>query len=574
MPGQPRRVVGGMRRLAGRLLPPGLREKVRERRNGRAAVRRRASLVAADAGLLRFAYHGDDLVGRRAEHFTAAEAAEANLRLVVEAAEAAGVGYFLVPGKSPQRFVVGVRKDDKKAFLEAMRERYGDTEVFAAKPAAGDKIAAGPVLYADGALPRAVKFAQTMRFGRVLLGPAGQVLAGPEYGCDVEFWRDGGEFAADPEFARKNTKLNVQVPAVMLTGALVAPRSNKVADVLPAEEQVPAVRTVGEHKYPSFRPFTRRLVDEVDFPIDAVYMWVDGADPRWAAERAKYSGTADHAHLTGASRYTSRDELRYALRSLHTFAPFIRNVYIVTAGQTPDWLDPEAPGIRVVDHAEIFTDPGVLPVFSSHAIATQLHHLAGLADHYLVLNDDVFFGAPSQAEKFFHANGVARLPFSPLQIGLGAARAEDSAPNSAGKNVRALLESDFGRFITSKFKHIPHPQLREVAFELEARYPEPVAATARSRFRDPADIEFAAMLHHHYAMLTGRAVPGASKLHYVDISDGGAARQLEALAAERDAEYFCLNDVDTPPEREGEINAMVRGFLDHYFPYPSPYERA
>ncbi len=581
MPGQQRR---SGRALVGRLLPRGIRERLRERSHRKAALRRRAALLAADPQLRGFTIHGFPLAGRLTSRFTAAEAAEANLRLVVDCLEATGATYFLVPGRSPLRHVVGVLKTDKKAFLDAMRERYGDTEVYAAKASSGDDVLAGPVLYAAGALPRSVKFAQTMRFGRILLGPKEQVLAGVEYGCDVEFWQTGEDFAADPAFARKNVKLKVQVPPSMLAGALVAPRPNRVADVLPAEERTQAFRTVGEHKYPSLRPFTRRLIDEVDFPVDAVYMWVDGNDPVWAAKRAEFiSGTgtggtgtgagAEHTHLTGASRYTSRDELRYALRSLHTFAPFIRNVYIVTAGQTPDWLDPEAPGIRVVDHAEIFTDPAALPVFSSHAIATQLHHIRGLADHYLVLNDDVFFGVPSQAEKFFHANGVARLPFSPLQIGLGTARAEDSAPNSAGKNVRALLESDFERFITSKFKHIPHPQLREVAVELEARYPEPVAATARSRFRDPADIEFAAMLHHHYAMLTGRAVPGASKLSYVDISHDDAARQLKTLAAGRDAEYFCLNDVDTPPDREAEINAMVRGFLDHYFPFPSPYEK-
>ncbi|RRR97690.1 stealth conserved region 3 domain-containing protein, partial [Glycomyces terrestris] len=229
-------------------------------------------------------------------------------------------------------------------------------------------------------------------------------------------------------------------------------------------------------------------------------------------------------------------------------------------------------GVRIVDHAEIFADPSVLPVFSSHAIATQLHRIPGLADHYLVMNDDVFFGVPSRAEKFFHPSGLAQLPFSPLQIGVGDARAEDSAPNSAGRNVRALLEADFGRQTVSKFKHIPHPQLREAAAEMAERYAAAVDATARSRFRDPADIEFVGMLHH-YSMLTGRAVPGASKLHYVDIGHRDAGRLLEGLARTRDAEYFCLNDVDTPPEREEEISAMVRRFLDRYFPFPSPYER-
>ncbi|HEU5128879.1 MAG TPA: stealth family protein [Glycomyces sp.] len=568
--------MSGVRRLAGRLLPARVRARRAERRRRERAARGRAELLASDPALRAFAHEGATLIGRRVDRFTAAEAAEANLRLVAETAEAAGIEHFLVPGASPLRHVVGMRRADKKPFLSAMRDRHGATELYAGKPGEADALAAGPALYAEGALPRRVKAPKTMRFGRFLLGPDDQLIAGLEYGCDVEFWADGDGLADDPERERKLERVRVKVPGSMLRGAWIAPRPNRVADILPPEAREPASRVIGERKYPTFAPFNRRLVDDVDFPIDAVYMWVDGEDPEWSALRARHlhGDAADHTHLTGASRYTSRDELKYSLRSLHAFAPFIRNVYIVTAGQTPAWLDTDAPGIRVVDHAEIFADPSALPVFSSHAIATQLHRIPGLADHYLVLNDDVFFGRPSQAGQFFFPNGLARLPFSPLQIGLGATRPEDSAPNSAGKNVRRLLEAEFGRFITGKFKHLPHPQLRQVAFEMEERYAAPVAATARSRFRDPADIEFAAMLHHHYAMLTGRAVPGNLKLRYVDISHADAAEQLDALAEGRDAEFFCLNDVDTPPELEAAVGGMVRRFLDHYLPFPSPYERA
>ncbi|XMA37048.1 hypothetical protein O1157_11655 [Streptomyces albogriseolus] len=73
------------------------------------------------------------------------------------------------------------------------------------------------------------------------------------------------------------------------------------------------------------------------------------------------------------------------------YAGFVRHVYIVTDGQTPEWLDADAPGITVVDHKDIFPE-GVLPVFNSHAIETRLHHIPGLSDHYLYFNDDVFVG--------------------------------------------------------------------------------------------------------------------------------------------------------------------------------------
>ena len=40
-------------------------------------------------------------------------------------------------------------------------------------------------------------------------------------------------------------------------------------------------------------------------------------------------------------RFTDWDELKYSLRSLEKYAPWVRHVYIVTNGQIPSWLDME-----------------------------------------------------------------------------------------------------------------------------------------------------------------------------------------------------------------------------------------
>ena len=576
MPGQQRR---SGRALVGTAAPRGIRERLRERSHRKAALRRRAALLAADPQLRGFTIHGFPLAGRLTSRFTAAEAAEANLRLVVDCLEATGATYFLVPGRSPLRHVVGVLKTDKKAFLDAMRERYGDTEVYAAKASSGDDVLAGPVLYAAGAsrarsssrgpcasagscsarrsrCSRASSTAATSSSGR----PARTSPPTPRSRARTS--------SSKCRSRRRCSRARWSRPARTASPTCSPPRSAR------------SVPHRGRAQVPEPAALHARLIDEVDFPVDAVYMWVDGNDPILGREAPAFiSGTgtgtdagAEHTHLTGASRYTSRDELRYALRSLHTFAPFIRNVYIVTAGQTPDWLDPEAPGIRVVDHAEIFTDPAALPVFSSHAIATQLHHIRGLADHYLVLNDDVFFGVPSQAEKFFHANGVARLPFSPLQIG-----SAPPAPRTRRRTPRARTCGPCSNPTSSGSSRASSSTSRTRSC---AKSPSSSRRATPSRWPRPparASATPPTSSSPRCSTTTTRCSPAApcpaSKLSYVDISHDDAARQLKTLAAGRDAEYFCLNDVDTPPDREAEINAMVRGFLDHYFPFPSPYEK-
>lgn len=542
---------------------------------------RRRTLLDADADLAEFSVDGRAFIGRRVRSFTATEAAARNLSLVTDALVHAGVEYFLVPGRSPLRHVVGVRLQDRKALLDALRELYAATALYAMKPSK-EAWSSEAALYADGALPAALKRHDTIRFGEVLLGPADQVLASLSHGCDVEFWREGDQLLADrgsgDEHATERiATLRTQAPPAMLSGALVAPRLNAVSDVLPPDAHIPATRKISGRTHPTWADFFQLGIEAVDFPIDVVYTWVDGSDPVLAAKRAarRDSGKAPriHARETGASRYTSHDELRYSLRSLEMYAPFVRNIYIVTDGQTPEWLDISATGIQVIDHKDIFSHPAALPVFNSHAIGTQLHHIDGLSEHYLYFNDDVFLGRPVTAGHFFHGNGIAKLPFSPFQLGLGAPHPDEPAPNAAGKNVRRLLLDEHARFTVNKFMHTPHPQIRSVMRDIEERFAEDVERTGRSRFRAITDIAMGASLHHHHAYLTGRAVPGAFKLRYVDVAQPDAADHLADLLASRRFDFFCLNDVNTPVDERERITSELHTFLESYFPFPSRYER-
>ena len=51
-----------------------------------------------------------------------------------------------------------------------------------------------------------------------------------------------------------------------------------------------------------------------------------------------------------ASRFEDNEELRYSLRSIERFAPWVRHIYIITNGQIPYWLNLENPRITIVTH--------------------------------------------------------------------------------------------------------------------------------------------------------------------------------------------------------------------------------
>ena len=86
------------------------------------------------------------------------------------------------------------------------------------------------------------------------------------------------------------------------------------------------------------------LVDEKNFTIDGKEPTLNAANLVW--DLRDFSRDED----ISASRFEDNEELRYSLRSIERFAPWVRHVYIVTNGQIPYWLNLENPRITIVTH--------------------------------------------------------------------------------------------------------------------------------------------------------------------------------------------------------------------------------
>ncbi|XP_052021730.1 N-acetylglucosamine-1-phosphotransferase subunits alpha/beta [Apodemus sylvaticus] len=107
-----------------------------------------------------------------------------------------------------------------------------------------------------------------------------------------------------------------------------------------------------------------------------------------------------------ASRFEDNEELRYSLRSIERHAPWVRNIFIVTNGQIPSWLNLDNPRVTIVTHQDIFQNLSHLPTFSSPAIESHIHRIEGLSQKFIYLNDDVMFGKDVWPDDFYsHSKG-------------------------------------------------------------------------------------------------------------------------------------------------------------------------
>lgn len=155
-------------------------------------------------------------------------------------------------------------------------------------------------------------------------------------------------------------------------------------------------------------------IPETSNPIDAVITWVNGNDVDFRAKMQAYLGGQCPSKIPGAhhTRFASVNEIKYCLLSILTFAPFVRNIFIVTDGQDPilngeidQYFPHRKSSIKIVDHKEIFRDfEDYLPTFNSRSIESMLWRIKGLSDSFIYFNDDVFLIRETEPEDWFVNN--------------------------------------------------------------------------------------------------------------------------------------------------------------------------
>lgn len=264
----------------------------------------------------------------------AADAYAANLRLAADALEAADVPYILLreapdadgtPDGTPDGAAdgapaAGTAPRHRLAVDAGLRSRTCRA-LAGAYP--GQAVYVAPRHRDAPALPAELLTAAgeppALRVHRPYLTSGRTLRYGPEHGCDIEFWHRphrGGAYAAPCA----PTALGATLPSLTPT----------------------AVLYVDDRAFPTLREF----VTEPRPPVEAVYT------------------------STGPA-------LRYSLRSLAMFAPWIGHTYVV-AETPPPWLDTDRPGLTVVD---------------------RRHPVDGLSAHVLPLADDVFLGRALHARR-------------------------------------------------------------------------------------------------------------------------------------------------------------------------------
>ncbi|MFL6047394.1 MAG: stealth family protein [Propionibacteriaceae bacterium] len=275
-----------------------------------------------------------------------------------------------------------------------------------------------------------------------------------------------------------------------------------------AEDQLVAQRAPGLEQ--AEVTGTQQVDGSTGGPVDVVIAWVDGGDPKHRAKRKRYladpGGDAKPERVaTDERRFSDNDEIRFCLRSIHNYAPWVRTIWLVTDDQVPTAIDREAAEsekIRIVDHREIFRGyEQLLPTFNSRAIESMLWRIEGLADRFVYFNDDMLLVGPVEPTDFFSEDGkaVLRGRWSSWNEQLE----RGNSFNGGGKLLGAeMLGYTQEHFFSSN--HMNYPLLRPAMEELFEKFEPAFLANAAYRFRNRKQF-WPVSAHDHLLLNTDRA---------------------------------------------------------------------
>lgn len=302
-------------------------------------------------------------------------------------------------------------------------------------------------------------------------------------------------------------------------------------------------------------------------PIDVVYTWVNHQDENWLREYRRFKPASD-SDASSLVRFDNKDELRFSLRSLSAYAPWVNTIHILSNCAPPRWLDITHPKIRWIWHEQVIPEI-YLPTFNSHVIESFLHRIPGLSEKFVYFNDDFYLLKRMAPTTFFKSNGCSVSFLEPYATVYGAPSQGDPDYLNAARNSARLISRDRGYYPTRLHKHVPYALSQSVLWEIEKRYLGEFDSFRGNRFRGLNDLNLPSFLYHAYAFSNRSCVEGHLESRIVKSGD---MRTIGTLSTDALAiDVVCVNDGG-----HTALNGwhhLLRSFHKRRFPFRAEWER-
>lgn len=324
--------------------------------------------------------------------------------------------------------------------------------------------------------------------------------------------------------------------------------------------------------------------------IDFVITWVDGSDPEWLKDRAKFLGEKD----IDEARYRDWGLLKYWFRAIEENAPWVRKIHFVTYGHIPEWLNINNPKLHIVKH-EDFIDRKYLPTFNSCAIEMNLYKIPGLSEKFVYFNDDMFLNKKIKPDYFF----IGGKPVDYAPFGMPGANdymhyricCNDIILLNELINKKQIIRKNINKFLNWKYgkgniktllclpwskltgfdeAHTCSPMLKSAYAAVWGRCGTKLKKTCASRKRET--FNYNQYLFKYWLFCNGDVVPRKKDSKYYKPLDNDKQKTMVIREITRPKNSsFCINDSKGKVYNESTVIDIIRSFECRY-PKASSFE--
>lgn len=326
--------------------------------------------------------------------------------------------------------------------------------------------------------------------------------------------------------------------------------------------------------------------------IDFVISWVDASDSKWQQRRDAALGKPrvdDSDENIGDERFRDYGTLKYVLRSIQKYAPWVHHIYLITDNQRPNWLrnpvnaaSSIASRLTIVDHRDIIA-PEFLPCFNSNTIEFNAINIPNLSERFVIFNDDMLINKPVSAEDFFDGDRPRDFRiYQPLRpysdydhILFNNNQLINHWLHGKYLSRHGMIDRSYGHQNIKNLYHLyfePHHQVSnyvlahnaqaftKTAFKsvMEKWQPE-ISATFHNNFRSNQDLS--TLLIRDYELERGHFTPRSPRFGtYFTISQYKAIRQE---LVEKKHTLYCINDAAVE-DYEGAASEVQNALAEAY----------
>ena len=328
--------------------------------------------------------------------------------------------------------------------------------------------------------------------------------------------------------------------------------------------------------------------------VDFVITWVDGNDEKWIEEKEKYSEKRE-TEANSKIRFRDWGTLKYWFRAVEKFTPWVNNIFFVTYGHLPDWLNTENSKIKIVNHADYIPNE-YLPTFNANVIEIYMNKIPDLSEQFVYFNDDMFVTSYLSKEDFFKGkkakdmlafnsvsakesnNIVEHLVINDLEIISKYFNKNRYIKNNFSKvfnlrygklNMKSVLLLPWKYFTGIENPHMPTPLFKKTFETIWDKEEENLKNMSINKFRTKND--YNQWLFRYWQLLEGRFVPKSMKrCKYYDLKE----ENKEFLEKMKKNKYdmVCINDSDNSLNFEKIREELIAAFED-FLPEKSSFEK-